>query len=173
MAIRVIVCVLRMISMWCVKDTLQFGSSDYRIRFNILQPEKSLSLHTFIGFDMLRTVLIVGIGSFFGGVSRYLLSEMMKGGSSCFPWGTLTVNLLGCFLIGLLAGLLSRLSEPFSNWSLFLITGFCGSFTTFSTFARESLAMLQAHNIAGFSAYAAVSIIAGIALAAFGYWLVR
>ena len=119
MAIRVIVCVLRMIAMWCVKDTLQFGSSDYRIRFNILQPEKSLSLHTFIGFDMLRTVLIVGIGS------------------------------------------------------LFLITGFCGSFTTFSTFARESLAMLQAHNIAGFSAYAAVSIIAGIALAAFGYWLVR
>ena len=122
---------------------------------------------------MFKTILIVGAGSFVGGVSRYLVSSLMRGGAAGFPWGTLTVNLLGCFLIGLIGGLLLRATEPSGGWSFLLITGFCGSFTTFSTFSRESLAMLQCHNIAGFSAYIAVSIIAGIALTAFGYWLVR
>ncbi len=122
---------------------------------------------------MFKTILIVGAGSFVGGVSRYLVSSLMRGGAAGFPWGTLTVNLLGCFLIGLIGGLLLRATEPSGGWSFLLITGFCGSFTTFSTFSRESLAMLQCHNIAGFSAYIAVSIIAGIALTAFGYWLAR
>ncbi len=122
---------------------------------------------------MFKTILIVGAGSFIGGVTRYLVSSLMKGGGAGFPWGTLTVNLLGCFLIGLIGGLLSKASEPSGGWSFLLITGFCGSFTTFSTFSRESLAMLQCHNIAGFAAYIAVSIIAGIALTAFGYWLVK
>lgn len=122
---------------------------------------------------MFKTILIVGAGSFIGGVSRYLVSSLMRGGAAGFPWGTLTVNLLGCFLIGLIGGLLLRATEPSGGWSFLLITGFCGSFTTFSTFSRESLAMLQCHNIAGFSAYIAVSIIAGIALTAFGYWLAR
>ena len=122
---------------------------------------------------MFKTILIVGAGSFIGGVSRYLVSSLMRGGAAGFPWGTLTVNVLGCFLIGLIGGLLLRATEPSGGWSFLLITGFCGSFTTFSTFSRESLAMLQCHNIAGFSAYIAVSIIAGIALTAFGYWLAR
>lgn len=122
---------------------------------------------------MLKAILLVGSGSFLGGVSRYLVSVLMKGNASGFPWATLTVNLLGCFIIGLAGGLIAKFSGPSNNWSLLAITGFCGSFTTFSTFAKDSVAMLQANNIAGFALYIAVSVIVGIALTAFGWWLVK
>ena len=122
---------------------------------------------------MLKTILLVGTGSFLGGVSRYMVSVLMKGDASGFPWATLTVNLLGCFIIGFVGGLIAKLSGPSNNWSFLIITGFCGSFTTFSTFAKDSVAMLQANNIAEFSLYIAVSVIFGIALTAFGWWLVK
>lgn len=105
---------------------------------------------------------------------RYLISLVMKGaGNGHFPWGTLTVNLVGCFLIGLLYGLFARFSTTDSNWCLLLTTGLCGGFTTFSTFANESLKMLQTGNTWGFIGYIAVSVIVGIALVALGYFLVK
>ena len=122
---------------------------------------------------MLKAILIVGSGSFIGGVARYLISTLMKGQSSSFPWGTLTVNLLGCFLIGLLYGIFAKFSTTDNSWCLLLTTGLCGGFTTFSTFANESLAMLQNGNIWGFIGYVGVSIIAGLGLAALGYLIVK
>lgn len=123
--------------------------------------------------DLIKNIAVAGAGSFIGGAVRYLISLAMKGVGKGFPWATLAVNVLGCFLIGLLWGVFSRTSGESSNLSLFLTVGVCGGFTTFSTFSKEALVMLQAGNVWGFVAYVGVSVAAGIALAALGYYLVR
>ena len=123
--------------------------------------------------EIIRNILAVGAGSFIGGVARYLVSLAMKGIGKGFPWATLTVNLLGCFLIGLLWGFLSRNASESTSWGLFLTVGLCGGFTTFSTFSKEALTMLQAGQIGGFATYVVVSVLAGIALAALGYYVAR
>jgi CrcB protein len=123
---------------------------------------------------MLRNLLIVGIGSFLGGMLRYLISLLMK--NFCgqgFPWATLLVNLMGCFLIGLIFGLFSRFNGVNSLWCLLLTTGFCGGFTTFSSFANEGLQLLSSGNVWGFVFYVSASVILGVALVALAYWLVR
>ena len=123
--------------------------------------------------EIIRNILAVGAGSFIGGVARYLVSLSMKGIGKGFPWATITVNLLGCLLIGLLWGLLSRNATVSTSWGLFLTVGLCGGFTTFSTFSKEALTMLQAGQIGGFATYVVVSVLAGIALAALGYYVAR
>ena len=123
---------------------------------------------------MIKSILIVGCGSFVGGALRYLISTLMKNESaSSFPIGTLLVNILGCFLIGVIYGLFVRYSTTSHMLCLLLTTGFCGGFTTFSTFANESLQMLQAGNVGGFIGYVAASVILGILLVLFGYNLVK
>ena len=123
--------------------------------------------------ELIKTILAVGAGSFLGGAGRYLVSLVMKSISQRFPWATLVVNLVGCFLIGLLWGVFSKNGTEGSNWALFLTVGLCGGFTTFSTFSKEALVMLQGGNVWGFAGYVAISVIAGIALVALGYFLVR
>ena len=123
--------------------------------------------------DFIKNILVVGAGSFVGGAARYLVSLAMKGINKGFPWATLAVNLVGCFLIGLLWGVFSKNGSEGSNWALFLTVGLCGGFTTFSTFSKEALVMLQAGNIWGFAGYVSISMFAGIALVALGYFLVR
>ena len=121
--------------------------------------------------DTIRNIIAVGAGSFIGGIARYLVSLAMKGISKGFPWATLLVNLLGCLIIGLLWGFLSRNASESTSWGLFLTVGLCGGFTTFSTFSKEALAMLQTGQIWGFASYIALSILAGIALVALGYYI--
>ena len=123
--------------------------------------------------ELLKTILSVGAGSFLGGAARYLVSLAMKGVSKGFPWATLAVNLVGCFLIGLLWGVFSKNGTESSHWALFLTAGLCGGFTTFSTFSKEALVMLQGGNVWGFACYVAISVVVGIALVALGYILVR
>ena len=123
--------------------------------------------------DTIRNIIAVGAGSFIGGIARYLVSLVMKGISKGFPWATLLVNLLGCLIIGLLWGLLSRNASEITSCGLFLTVGLCGGFTTFSTFSKEALTMLQTGQIWGFASYIALSILAGIALVALGYYIGR
>lgn len=123
--------------------------------------------------ELLKTILAVGSGSFLGGAGRYLVSLAMKDISKGFPWATLAVNLLGCFLIGLLWGVFGKNGTDGSNWALFLTVGFCGGFTTFSTFSKEAIIMLQTGHVWGFAAYVSMSVIVGVALVALGYFLVR
>lgn len=123
---------------------------------------------------MLKSMVIVGIGSFLGGSLRYVTSTMMK--NVCgqdFPWGTLTVNLLGCLVFGLIFALFSKYATTSSPWYLLFTTGICGGFTTFSTFANESMQMLQSGNIGGFIGYVSTSVIGGIALIGLGYWIIK
>lgn len=123
--------------------------------------------------DTIRNIIAVGAGSFIGGIARYLVSLAMKGISKGFPWATILVNLLGCLIIGLLWGFLSRNASESTSWGLFLTVGLCGGFTTFSTFSKEALTMLQTGQIWGFASYITLSILAGIALVAIGYYLFR
>ena len=124
---------------------------------------------------MLKSLLIVGTGSFIGGAMRYLLStsyiKNMYG--QTFPWGTLVVNLLGCFVFGIIFALFSKHNSTDNTFCLLLTTGICGGFTTFSTFANESVQMIQNGNIGEFIGYMATSVIVGIALIALGYWIVK
>ena len=123
---------------------------------------------------MLKSILLVGIGSFFGGALRYAVSVFMKNlCSQGFPWGTLLVNLVGCFAFGVIFALFGKFSSSGSAWCLLLTTGVCGGFTTFSTFANESVQMLQNGNLGGFVGYVATSLVAGLALVALGYWIIK
>ena len=122
----------------------------------------------------MREFFIVGLGSFLGGSSRYAVSQAMKMLlGSATPLGTLTVNVVGCFLIGLLSAFSadSRWLSP--SLRLILITGFCGGFTTFSTFMNENAAMLRGGDHALFGGYFCASLLLGFAALVGGHYLVR
>ena len=105
---------------------------------------------------------------------RYLLSTYIKNMyGQTFPWGTLVVNLLGCFVFGIIFALFNKHNSTDNTFCLLLTTGICGGFTTFSTFANESVQMIQNGNIGEFIGYMATSVIVGIALIALGYWIVK
>ena len=123
--------------------------------------------------EIFKNIFFVGVGSFLGGAARYLVSVAMKGVSAGFPWATLAVNLLGCLAIGAVYGFYSRAANGGGDAALFLTYGVCGGFTTFSTFSKETLMMLQCGNYLGAVCYVCVSVFAGIALTACGYLLAR
>jgi fluoride exporter len=91
----------------------------------------------------MKIILAIGVGSCIGGISRYLLSQFIQNKFlSAFPYGTLGVNLIGCFLIGIVFGLSER-GNITMEWRLFLATGVLGGFTTFSAFSNETVGLLR------------------------------
>ena len=104
-------------------------------------------------------IIAIGLGGFIGSVLRYLMavffSKQYPG--SFMPYGTFAVNFLGCLLIGIIYGLSERFEFLSPNWRLFLATGICGGFTTFSTFAYENISLLQQTNYAGFAFYSIIT----------------
>lgn len=117
---------------------------------------------------MNRTIILVGIGGFFGSVCRYLVASLfVKTFSSPFPYGTFIVNILGCLLIGIFYGLSKNYNWFNPALAILLATGFCGGFTTFSSFAYENLTLLQAGSYLTFAIYSTLSFVLGL-LAAFG-----
>lgn len=123
---------------------------------------------------MLRTLLIIGAGSFIGGIARFLLTRLVQSNvQSVFPWGTLAVNVAGCLFIGILYGLFERGNLMDQQLRLFLTVGFCGGFTTFSTFVNENYLMLSEQNYLQFSAYAVLSLALGLAAVYLGHLVVR
>lgn len=117
---------------------------------------------------MLKVLLLIGSGSFLGGIARFLLSNFIKNSVlSAFPFGTFAVNILGCFLIGLFYGLSGRTAFIGPELRTFLTVGFCGGFTTFSTFANESVTLLKGGSVFYFAAYIGASVFLGV-LAAYG-----
>jgi len=113
---------------------------------------------------MFKTLLLVGSGGFLGSISRFLASRFLQNNfPSAFPFGTFFVNVSGCLLIGLIYGFSERSSLLTPGWKMFLAVGFCGGFTTFSTFANENLALLRDGDFFHFSLYTGLSIFLGIA----------
>lgn len=121
-----------------------------------------------------RSVLFIGLGGFLGSVSRYWVQQyVLRHAPGSFPLGTFLVNISGCLLIGLLMGLFERYTAVPLNWRLFLTTGFCGGFTTFSTFAYESITLARSSELLLLACYAAGSLLLGMLAAFAGVWLVR
>ncbi|MDA1119043.1 MAG: fluoride efflux transporter CrcB [Bacteroidetes bacterium] len=108
-------------------------------------------------------LLFVGFGGFLGSICRFLIyNYFFRNGGSDYPWGTFAANMIGCFLIGLILGYVvagNDLSQPLV-W--FFATGFCGAFTTFSTFAYESINLLNSSKIILSIAYIALSVFVGL-----------
>lgn len=119
---------------------------------------------------LLKNILLVGIGGMIGSVGRYLAAHWIRHES--FPYATLFVNILGSILIGMVMGIASK-QEGFANWRLFLATGICGGFTTFSAFAWENLQMLQQQRFPAFALYTGGTIVFGLLAVTIGYWITK
>ncbi len=121
---------------------------------------------------MVKTILYIAIGGAIGSVLRYLTSILVnKYWSNYFPLATFITNVLGCLLIGFLIGILEKNNLSNSNLKWFLITGFCGGFTTFSTFGYENFNLFQAQNSAIAFLYIGTSIFLGIMAVWLGLFL--
>ena len=111
---------------------------------------------------MIKNILLVAFGGAVGFVLRYLVSKWLQEASSvAFPVGTLVVNVVGCSLIGLIYGASDRLGIS-GDMRLLLTIGFCGGFTTFSTFMNESLSLMRADNLLPLALYASLSVGLGL-----------
>ena len=117
----------------------------------------------------MKTILLIFTGSGVGGVLRYFTQKLfIDMGYVGFPAGTFIVNIVGCFLIGLFNAMADKNNTISPDARLALTTGFCGGFTTFSTFANENVNLLRNGNYILFSTYILSSFIIGIAAVFFG-----
>jgi fluoride exporter len=120
----------------------------------------------------LSNILLVGLGGFIGSIARYISSVSIDQRlNSSFPYGTFTVNLVGAFLLGLIYGWAAQKSNDVSSARLFLITGFCGGFTTFSAFAFENFNLLSTRMTSTLVAYSLSTVFLGIVLVGVGIWI--
>ena len=121
-------------------------------------------------------VLAVFVGSGLGGVCRYGLSRLIQSWAptgALFPWGTFGVNVLGCFLIGLFYGLFNNGALANQQVKLLLTVGFCGGFTTFSTFVNENYLLFSGNTAGMITAvgYMLASMVVGFVMLYAGYAL--
>ena len=119
----------------------------------------------------MKSFLLVFLGGGLGSGLRYLVSIAMNQYSKVLPFGTFTVNMLGCLLIGLILGYAQKENTLASNQTLLLATGFCGGFTTFSAFANENLELIKNGEFFNFSVYAIGSVLIGILAVFIGFYL--
>lgn len=122
----------------------------------------------------MRILLAIGAGGFLGAIARYLMQLItVKWLPLAFPYGTLIVNVVGCFLIGIFYGLADRGNMQSPEWKFFLTTGFCGGFTTFSTFSYEVYTLWKLDHPFYFSLYIGLSLTLSILATFLAIYLVR
>jgi fluoride exporter len=123
---------------------------------------------------VIKPFFIVGIGGFIGSVLRYYTQVFFRFAfPMAFPYGTFSVNIIGCFIIGIVYGLFERGNVLSEDWRLFLATGLCGGFTTFSSFTHESINLLRAGEFLSLSLYISASVVLGITATALGMFLFK
>ena len=121
---------------------------------------------------MIRLILIVALGGGLGSAARFLAQRWLNPvEQGQFPTGTFLVNLTGCLIIGLLWGFSEKNQLWNDSWKLFLFTGICGGFTTFSAYSQESLTLLREGKNLLFLSYAGGTLFAGLLLTWAGYKL--
>ena len=131
---------------------------------------------TFVSADRLRghvvppLSLLVGVGGALGTAARYGLGRWLPAGTG-FPWGTLVANLIGALILGVLLEVLARRDLPVDvlrRARLLIGTGFCGGLTTYSTLVVETDLLVRGHRVGLAASYAAISVVAGLAIAGIG-----
>jgi CrcB protein len=122
--------------------------------------------------QMLRSFLLVGAGGAIGSMARYGIAYAMSKGTPETHIATFLINIVGSLLIGLLFGMASRqqLMAGGAGW-LFLASGLCGGFTTFSTFALENVSLMQKGQSVAALTYTLASVVVGLLLCRVGMWM--
>jgi CrcB protein len=113
----------------------------------------------------MQSILLVGIGGAAGSILRYWIQRQWN---ADFPYGTLSVNIIGCLLIGIFWALVTR-HHMNPLWQLTLLTGFCGGFTTFSSFTLDSMLLLQYNRYLFFAVYTISNVVLGLLATFAGY----
>ena len=123
----------------------------------------------------LLNLIYVGVGGFFGSIGRYMLAGAVYRifPNLNFPIGTTVVNILGCFLIGFITGLVEVRNLLSPEWRIFILIGLLGGFTTFSTFGFETFALLRDGAFAAVFANVLVQVIIGISAVWLGFNIIR
>lgn len=121
----------------------------------------------------MKHVLLVFFGGGIGSVLRYLIGKYLNSSQDGIPYGTFAANILGSLLIGIILGLAAKNDTLTSNQTVLLATGFCGGFTTFSTFAYENHVLLKSGDFTSFALYTVGSFIVGFLAVFLGMFLVR
>ena len=121
----------------------------------------------------MKQLLLVFVGGGFGSALRYVIGKHLNHFESGFPYGTLIVNVLGSLLIGIILGLAVKNQTVSQNQMLLLASGFCGGFTTFSTFAYENQIFLKSGDMGSFAIYTVASVTLALLAVFMGIYLVK
>lgn len=121
----------------------------------------------------MKQLVLVFLGGGIGSALRYWIGKYLNSTITGIPYGTFVANILGSLLIGIILGLSLKQNTLSQNTVLFLATGFCGGFTTFSTFAYENHVFLKSGDFMSFALYTCGSFVLGFAAVFFGIWLSR
>jgi CrcB protein len=137
----------------------------------LIRNQQVVGSNPILGSMNIYKILLVGLGGSLGSMLRYISVKTIDTRiNGSFPYGTLTVNLAGSFIIGIVYAIAIRKTGP-DNWSVFLGAGFCGGFTTFSAFAVENLNMINQRMFSSSLVYISSSILLGILAVAIGTWI--
>lgn len=121
----------------------------------------------------MKELLLVGSGSFIGGILRYLIYMFIKFDGTHFPYATFLVNIIGCFLIGIIYSISIKNNLLSNDAILFLSVGLCGGLTTFATFSKEAMQLFN-NGLFGLTAiYIVLSIILGLMAVFLGFNLIK
>ncbi len=121
----------------------------------------------------MKQIILVFIGGGFGSALRFLIGKWLNSSETGIPYGTFAANILGSLLIGIILGLAAENDSLTQNQTLLLATGFCGGFTTFSTFAYENHVFLKSGDFMTFAIYTIASFIVGFLAVFLGMYLVK
>jgi fluoride exporter len=121
----------------------------------------------------MKNLILVFIGGGFGSVLRFIIGKWLNNSDNGFPYGTFVANILGSLLIGLILGYAAKSESLSQNHTLLLATGFCGGFTTFSTFAYENHEFLKSGDFTTFAFYTISSFVVGFLAVFAGIYLIK
>ncbi|NND62060.1 MAG: fluoride efflux transporter CrcB [Flavobacteriaceae bacterium] len=121
----------------------------------------------------MKAVFLVFLGGGLGSALRYGVGKWLNNSETAFPLGTFSVNILGSLIIGIILGYALKNESISQNTLLFLATGFCGGFTTFSAFAYENFDLLKNGDLVNSGIYTLSSLIFGIGAVYLGVWLIK
>ncbi|GGI58152.1 fluoride efflux transporter CrcB [Winogradskyella haliclonae] len=121
----------------------------------------------------MKQLLLVFVGGGFGSVLRFLVGKWLNSSESGIPYGTFAANIIGSLLIGIILGVAAKNDGLSESQTLLLATGFCGGFTTFSTFAYENHVFLKSGDFTSFALYTIASFIIGFLAVFGGMYLVK